>query len=284
MFKISVVTPNYNMGRYLEGTILSIISQKISHPELQIEYIVVDGGSTDESLSIIEKYKDHIDKVIVGKDKGQYDAVRIGFENSTGEILCWLNSDDLYMSWTFSVVHSIFSKYPEVKWLTGIRSVLNENAQMIRYGNRNITSNASNLISRGFFHGKCLGYLMQENMFWRRELWFKSGGLDLNYPYGADYKLWIQFAEYESLYEVAVPLAAFRLRSEQRSADQKYWDEIKKIGDSYSKYAFSILTNNIFFKLLSFGITRTFVYQSNDWKLIEGVGRVAKYNPFTYHK
>ncbi len=101
--KVSIITPSYNQGQFVEATILSVLNQTYQN----IEYIVVDGGSTDNTMDIIEKYRDQIDIVIHEKDKGQSDAINKGFRLSTGELAGWINSDDvLYPECVENLVHS----------------------------------------------------------------------------------------------------------------------------------------------------------------------------------
>jgi glycosyltransferase involved in cell wall biosynthesis len=107
--KISIITPNYNGGEYLEETIQSILTQ--NYPNL--EYIIIDGGSTDNSVEIIKKYEDQLSFWVSEPDKGLYDAIQKGFDKSSGEIMAWLNSDDLYHKNAFFTVVEIFMKKEE---------------------------------------------------------------------------------------------------------------------------------------------------------------------------
>ena len=110
------------MEKYLEQTILSIISQ--DYPNL--EYIIVDGGSTDHTMDIINKYKSKISIIISEPDNGMYDAINKGIESSTGDILAWLNADDIYFPWTLSMVAKVFSENNEISWIRGIPAFLDE--------------------------------------------------------------------------------------------------------------------------------------------------------------
>src|SRR3954447_20687666 len=112
--KISIVTPSYNQRQFIEQTILSVINQ--NYPAL--EYIIVDGGSTDGTVDVIRKYKDRLAGWTSEPDKGQYDAINKGFARATGEIMGWINSDDQYLPWTLATVARIFSQFPEVEWVT----------------------------------------------------------------------------------------------------------------------------------------------------------------------
>ncbi len=122
--KISIVTPNFNGAEWLERAIHSVISQDYKN----IEYIVMDGGSSDGSLEIIERHRAHITKFVSERDNGQYDAIAKGFSVATGDILCWLNSDDVYFPWTMRVVARIFSDYPQIQWIMGVRCELRDGA------------------------------------------------------------------------------------------------------------------------------------------------------------
>jgi len=194
--KISVVTACYNQENTVQSTILSILDQEYGN----LQYIFVDGASTDKTLEIAESHSDKIDVLISEPDDGQYHAIQKGFAAADGEIMAWLNGDDIYHSWTLSVVEEIFRENPDVDWIIHLA-----------------------------------GFLQQESMFWRKSLWDKSGGLDLSLDLAADFKLWTQFAKFSDLVAVSVPLAAFRVSpGEQRSslARGDYEKEVGKVCSS----------------------------------------------------
>lgn len=222
--KISVITPSFNQDKYLEKTILSVINQK--YPNL--EYIIIDGGSTDDSPIIIKKYEKYLKFWQSKKDGGQSDAINLGFQHATGEILCWLNSDDILLSNSLKQIGNFFSKYPHLNWLTSQSIIINENDEIIQTG---LHSGKVPLFLRlGLYHGKCLGFIPQEGTFWRRSLWEKSGAKIPNRQSCMDFELWRRFAKYSPLVTLDAPLAAFRHHSLQKTSTMdKYYQEINPI-------------------------------------------------------
>lgn len=225
--KISIVTACFNMDQYIEQTICSILGQ--GYPNL--EYIMVDGASTDGTVDIINRYSDNIDVVISEPDDGQYHAIQKGLEKSTGDIMAWLNADDMYYPWTFSVVGEIFDNFPDIDWVIGLPTHLNERGQCIRVSSH-VPVYPQEYIRNGWFRSYLASHLQQESMFWRRGLWEKVGCLDLNCKYAADFKLWTEFAKHTDMVSVSVPLAAFRWRpGEQRSSSGSniYEEEVLRV-------------------------------------------------------
>ncbi|MEP0870515.1 glycosyltransferase [Trichocoleus desertorum AS-A10] len=233
--KLSIVTPSFNQSQYIEETIDSVLSQNHSN----LEYIIIDGGSTDGSWDIIKKYEESLHYCFSGSDHGQYDAINNGFQHSTGDIMAWLNSDDMYTPWAFQVVSEIFSTLPQVEWLTTLCPIIwNDSGTATYCGHRG----GYNRI--GFMGGEyipdtqwfALGSIQQESVFWRRSLWDKAGGkLNLEYPLASDFELWARFYQHADLYTVDVPLGGFRLHGDQRSINQaqQYAQEVRKILAAY---------------------------------------------------
>jgi len=189
--KISIITPSYNQGQYIEETILSVINQDYSN----FEYIIIDGGSTDETINIINQYKDKIDFFISEKDKGQSDALNKGFKQATGEILCWINSDDQLSPGALNAVAMAFATN-EVDMVAGVLEVY-ENGTMIE---RHMTScedgelplmellDLDNRWNIGQF-------FYQPEVFFSKKIWEKSGGfVKTDCFYSMDYELWLRFA------------------------------------------------------------------------------------------
>jgi hypothetical protein len=224
---ISIVIACYNAGEFIQETLHSIASQ--NYPDLEL--IVIDGASTDGTQEIIERYGDHISYYISDEDGGQYEAIQKGLSKAKGEVMAWLNADDIYMPWTLFTVGEIFATHPDVDWITGLPSFLSKRGQMTAiYGSPG--SYPRTHIANGWFRGTLGGYLQQESMFWRRSLWDKTGGLDLSLRLAADFKLWTDFARHSDLVPVTVPLASFRkLPGQQRSSvgADRYEQEVEQV-------------------------------------------------------
>lgn len=200
--KISIVTPNYNGATYLEETILSVISQ--NYPNL--EYIIIDGGSTDGSVEIIKKYERDIAHWVSEPDNGLYHALQKGFDKSTGEIMAWINSDDKYHPNSFFTISDIFTTFPQIEWLTGCSTELDEKGRTIHVGQSRIWSKYDFLT----FDYK---WIQQESTVWRRSLWNKAGNqIGLNLKYAGDLELWLRFFRYEKLYTSQILIGGFRIR------------------------------------------------------------------------
>ena len=222
--KISIVTPSFNQAEFLEATIESVLSQ--NYPKL--EYIIIDGGSTDGSLEIIRKYEKYLHFWCSDPDEGQYDAINKGFAKSTGEIMAWINSDDMYCPWSLKTVASIFAHLPEVKWLTSLQPGNSDwQGLAIRF------YSVSGYSCQAFLDGRYLpprcqtkvavlssrrNSLQQESTFWRRSLWKAAGGyISTNLKLASDFELWSRFYCHAELYGILSPLGIFRIRTNQRS-------------------------------------------------------------------
>ena len=219
--KISLVTPSYNQGKFLEQTIQSILNQ--DYPNL--EYIVIDGGSADESKQIIKKYAPQLKYWVSEKDGGQADAINKGFQHASGEIMGWLNSDDIMMPGTLQLIAQIFQELPQINWISCTPQTITQHGHVHHLGLRPVFFQS--LISRGWYHGRGLGFIMQEGTFWRRSLWEAAGGKVSNLHYGMDFELWQRFSRLSPLLPVHVPLAAFRLNPDRKSkAIDNYYREV----------------------------------------------------------
>ena len=216
---ISIITVVFNGEKYLEETIQSVINQ--TYPN--VEYIIIDGGSTDGTLDIIKKYEDKIDYWVSEKDDGMYEAIHKGFMLSTGEIYSWLNADDKYYPWTLVTVSKIFQKKSYVKWLTGIPSHINKYSELINVEHPKYYFQY--FIKKGYYRGDYLGFIQQESTFFRSSL-YKKHPLNPKLKLAGDYNLWLKFASSERLFTVKTILASFRIHQNQKSDDiDRYYNE-----------------------------------------------------------
>jgi hypothetical protein len=204
--RISLVTPVYNSARYLEATIQSVLSQ--AYPNL--EYIIIDGGSTDGTLEIIGKYESQLHAWGSEPDRGMYDAVNKGFVLGSGDIMGWINASDLLHVRSLFTVGSVFRAFPQVEWITGRPTTFNEDCTA-----------ASILNLRRWSRYRFLAgdnrYIQQESTFWRRHLWERAGGLDISWGLPSDFALWVQFFRHAQLYAVDALIAGYRSHADSQS-------------------------------------------------------------------
>ncbi|MBO9410893.1 MULTISPECIES: glycosyltransferase family 2 protein [unclassified Ruegeria] len=207
MPKISLVVPNLNCAEFLEQTITSIVNQ--SYPNLEL--ILSDGGSTDGSLDIVEKYRGAFTHIISEPDTGQANAVNKGFALATGEVMGWINSDDVLMPGGLGLVGSLFALKSKLDWVTGKLTTIDE-------AGRILASRRPRPISYQRFLAGDYQWVQQESTFWRRSLWDKAGGqLDERLSLAVDGELWLRFSRYAELIPVHDKIGAFRFRTGQRS-------------------------------------------------------------------
>ncbi len=222
--RISLVTENLNHGEFLEAMILSALSQ--DYPDL--EYIVIDGGSTDCSVETIRRHAHRLAYWCSEKDAGLYHACNKGFARSTGEVMGYVGSDDILLPGSLRIIGSIMSRFPDIEWLTTTQPAesdyhggLTPTAPVRGFSRQAFVEGyhaARRDSERGFFHE--LGWFQQESTFWRRSLWEKAGGQFRadKFPCAADFDLWARFALHAEPYSTPYMLAAWRRRAGQKSA------------------------------------------------------------------
>jgi glycosyltransferase involved in cell wall biosynthesis len=213
--KISIVTPSYNQSKFLERTILSVIKQ--NYPNL--EYIIIDGGSTDGSVEIIRKYEHYLAYWVSEPDQGQADAIRKGFEKSSGEIMAWLNSDDLYLPMALWKVAKLFRQNPEADLVYGNIYLIDEDDRKI--GELRFTKfDFKTLIFEG-------GNLHQTGAFWRRRIYEQVGGINPCYKFCMDFDFFCRVAEVGRLVHLRDYLACFRIHKNAKSSILKNVGEVE---------------------------------------------------------
>ncbi len=216
---ISVVTPSFNQARFLERTILSVLHQ--DYPRL--EYIVVDGGSTDGSQAIIEKYASRIAWWVSELDAGQTDAINKGFAHAHGDILAWLNSDDTWLPGTSASAARAFDRYPDAGLVYGAANYVGADDHVI--GRFPAAQTSQRLLRQGYVH------IPQQAAFFRAGLWREVGPLDPSMYFAMDYDLWLRLAARAPLQYVSETWANFRLHDEAKTitADERCWPEMLRI-------------------------------------------------------
>lgn len=199
--KITIVTPVFNGKRFIEETINSILEQ--GYPNL--EYIIVDGGSTDGTLETIKKYEKDIALLISEKDKGMYDALNKGFKRSTGELLCWLNADDKLHPKSLFIAAEIFVSLPEVEWLTGVPNNFDAEGRTVEVFAQRKWSKYQYLMEDYYT-------IQQESVIFKRSLFEKAGGrLDETMKYAGDFEMWMRFFRTGAkLYSTDILFGGFR--------------------------------------------------------------------------
>lgn len=209
--KVSIVTPSFNQSEYLEECIDSILSQ--NYPNL--EYIIMDGGSTDGSVEIIKKYEKHLTYWQSQPDGGQYNAINEGFKKTSGEIMSWLNSDDKYHRDALFKVAYLFESFPGVEWLTGHQTFWGKEGE-IAHVEQGVPSHCRKDYLEGRYNKP---FIQQESTFWKRSLWERAGScLRTDLQYAGDLELWVRFFRYALLFSVDTFIGGYRSHGNQKAA------------------------------------------------------------------
>jgi glycosyltransferase involved in cell wall biosynthesis len=203
---VSIVTPSFEQGRFLDKTIHSVLAQ--GYPTL--EYIVQDGGSSDETMEVLRRYEPMLTRWVSEPDHGQADAVNRGFEGSTGEIMAWLNSDDLLLPGAVAYVARYFAEHPDVDVVYGNRLMIDEDDRQI--GAWILPAHDDKVLTYA-------DYVPQETLFWRRRIWDLVGGsVAPTFAYALDWDLLLRFqAAGATMVRLPRFLGAFRVHELQKT-------------------------------------------------------------------
>jgi glycosyltransferase involved in cell wall biosynthesis len=216
---VSIVTPSFNQGKFLEETIKSIIDQGYKN----IEYIIIDGASRDNSVEIIKNYQTHLAYWESLPDKGQKDAINKGFNRAHGQIFAWLNSDDILYPHAVSEAVNFLVNNPDVGLVYGDANLINADGEKI--GIFPAAQTNYEKLRRGYVH------IPQQAAFFRAELWKKVGPLDVSFNFAMDYDLWVRLARESFIQYLPKLWAAFRLYGETKTINQddQCWPEMLRV-------------------------------------------------------
>jgi len=238
--KISIITPSYNQREFIEQTILSVLNQTYKN----IEYIIVDGGSTDNTLEIIDKYRDRIDVVISEKDKGQSDAINKGFKLASGNLVGWINSDDLLYSDCVERIVELYHRHPDGSiYYPVVLDYIDREGKLLYESTRKIP-NRNHLLNKNYG-------VIQQGSFYNRDLVKQIGYLDESIYYCMDLDLWLRLLnENDKIYSCqSHALAAFRMWEDTKTnqAGMRFVQNTKQVLDSQGARIFSYAKLHLFY-------------------------------------
>ena len=221
MMKVTIVTPVLNGARFIRQTIESVLAQK---GDFTLEYIICDGGSTDQTVNIVKEYQDRC-RLIQRSDSGPADAINFGMSQAHGEICGWLGADDLLLPGALDQVVKAFSEYPQNGWLYGRCRIIDEGGSEIRRGITLYKNLLGYRFSRRVLWTE--NFISQPATFWRTDLWQRCGGLDTAYKAAFDYDLWLRFVDQSPPLSLPVYLSAFR-RHQDSISEQSFVNQFNE--------------------------------------------------------
>jgi glycosyltransferase involved in cell wall biosynthesis len=235
---VSIVTPSFNQAGFLETTMRSVLDQDYDN----LEYIVVDGGSTDESVGIIKRYADRLAWWISEPDQGQGDAINKGFLHASGEIWAWLNSDDIYYPGTVARAVECLWNNPEAGMVYADTDLIDASGVVMGRFSARQTDYARML--RGSVH------IPQQSTFIRSECWREVGGVDPSFFFAMDFDLWVRLAKITTFRYVPQCWAAFRLHGQGKTTrfDDRCYPEMLRVRERELGKGFSILALKAFLR------------------------------------
>lgn len=242
---VTIVTPSYNQGQFIEETILSVLNQTYKN----IQYIVVDGGSTDQTMDIVYKYKDRIDFIIHEKDKGQTDAINKGFRLAKGELVGWINSDDiLYPDCVEKIVELYNQNSKAVIYYHSFNDVIDENGSLVETY-QHVIPDRKHLLNKNW-------NVIQQGSFYSRVIIEKVNYLDEGIYYCMDLDLWLKLLEHGSITcTISTAYSAFRKHNNSKTTNGnvKFWRANKQI---VIKHGGTIFSENILRRFYWYSLKR----------------------------
>lgn len=258
--KVSIITPSFNQGEFLEASIRSVLEQ--DYPN--IEYILVDGGSKDNSVEIIKKYADKLAWWVSEKDKGHADALNKGFAHATGDILAWLNSDDIYYPHAVSEAVELLKVHSDVGMIYGDADLIDNSGTTVGQFASKQTSYEQML--RGSVH------IPQATTFFRADVWRQIGPLDLSLFFSFDYDLWVRISKVSKLLYVPKRWAQFRIHDAGKTIinDDRCYPDMLRVLEREGGSWFSVLRMRM--------ITRKLLYSWIPWKFRLRLRKLLTFN------
>jgi len=230
---VSIITPSFNQAKYLEETIRSVLNQSYQN----IEYIIIDGASTDGSVKIINKYEKQLAAWVSEKDQGQTDAINKGFALAKGEIIGWLNSDDTFLPDMVKEAVQFLEDHPEIGLVYGNANYIDGSGKTI--GKFPAAQTSFEKLKQGYVH------IPQQAALFRKAFWDRVGPLDPTFYFAMDYDLWVRLAAVSGVQYIPQLWANFRLHSDAKtiSADDRCWPEMLRVhyrdgGSFFSRIVF----------------------------------------------
>lgn len=216
MPKISIVTPSFNQGQYLERTILSVLEQNYQ----DIEYIIIDGGSADNSVEIIKKYEKYLKYWVTEPDRGQSHAINKGFTKATGELFGWLNSDDYLVPGALATIADIYLTNPAAGAYVGAGEYVNGKGRVL------LRKEPEEVSLESLYDWLDIFHFMQPSCFFTREAWLYAGGLDESIHYAMDLDLWFKIAKRFIFARTNKLLSRSLVHSSAKTKRHKYISEV----------------------------------------------------------
>jgi len=244
--RLSVITPSYNQVQFIEKTINSVLSQR---PGFTFEYIIVDGGSADGTLDVLKRYINTI-HCISEPDSGMQDALNKGFAAAKGDVIGWLNSDDIYLPGALEKVMTYFDRNPDCLWLFGNCRIIDDQDREIRKW----ISQYKNWSSRRYSYERLLGenFIPQPAVFIRRGALEKAGPVDPGLPTAMDFDLWLRLAKLGKPGYIDDYLACFRTHNQSISSKHYkiQFEEQYRIHARYDRRRFLLLKHRAKIRLI----------------------------------